>query len=98
MEVEYADEELEDLEFNTRPKGNYSIPIEKAFRKRVGAIRAASNTLDLYKYRGNKFEKLAGDRQGQHSLILTGNYRLIVEVIETESKEKIKIIEIVDYH
>lgn len=100
MDIEFEDKELEFLEIDPKPGGSHLPAVVKGFRKRVQIIRAAVDVKDLYALKGNRFEKLSGSRSHQHSLVLTGNWRLIVEVLDlpNEAGQKIKIIEIVDYH
>lgn len=99
MDVEYADCDLEKLEIDPAHGAGRQQAVVKAFRKRMQIIRAANDERDLYALKGNGFEKLKGKRKHQHSLMLTGNWRLIIELIEIEpKKKKVKVIEIVDYH
>lgn len=100
MRVEFADDQLRDLEAGSRAaSGQFKQSVERGFRKRMQLIRAATSEADLYKYRGNGFEKLVGDRAGQYSIRITGNMRLIVELIEDGAGEFIvRILEITDYH
>ena len=99
MEVEFADDDLDRLETDARFSAGFDQAIVKGFRRRMQSIRAADDERDLYAVKGNRFEKLQGDRKGQHSLVLTGNWRLIVELIKEPKKEtKLRVIEIVDYH
>jgi proteic killer suppression protein len=44
------------------------------------------------------FEKLQGDRIGQHSLRLNKQWRLIVKLETTNIGRQLVVIEIVDYH
>ena len=71
--------------------------IVRAFRKVVGWIADAESEIDLYALKSLHFEKLKGDRSGQHSLRLNYQFRLIV-CIETRGQRTVVVIEIVDYH
>jgi proteic killer suppression protein len=99
MDVEYADDDLRRLETDAKFSAGFEQAIVKGFRKRIQVIRAAIDERDLYALKGNRFEKLKGDRAGQYSLVVTGNWRLIVELIgDSPSTKKVRVIEIVDYH
>lgn len=100
MDVEHADESLKEIELNPKVScGQYEQAIVKGFRKRMQLIRAAADERELYAYRGNRFEKLSGDREGQYSMVLTGNWRLILKLVDNPSGSKtVRVIEIVDYH
>lgn len=98
METEFADDWLDQLETDKSFTGGYPPGVVKAFRKRMQIIRAAKNERDLYEIRGNRFEKLKGDRSHQHSMRLNDQMRLVVELRKGNSKNKIVIISIEDYH
>lgn len=70
----------------------------RSYRKKVGFLVAAASELDLRNYRALHFEKLRGDREGQHSIRLNDQWRLILR-LETDGEGRVLIvIEIVDYH
>ncbi|MCV0424684.1 MAG: type II toxin-antitoxin system RelE/ParE family toxin [Roseibium sp.] len=99
MDVEFADDNLDRLETDARYSAGFDQAIVKGFRRRMQNIRAATDERDLYAIKGNRFEKLKGTRSGQCSLMVTGNWRLIVELKSSPNKGTIvRIIEIVDYH
>lgn len=99
MEVEFADPDLERLESDARFAAGFQPAVVKGFRKRMQIIRSAADERDLYQIKGNRFERLKGKREGQSSLVLSGNWRLIIELKKTpQGPTKIKVIEIVDYH
>ncbi len=98
METEFESDELDKLETDTNFTGGYAREIVKAFRKRMQAIRAAIDERDLYAIRGNRFEKLKGERSHQHSMRLNDQMRLVVEIVPGSHKNKIIIVAIEDYH
>jgi toxin HigB-1 len=75
-----------------------SLFIVKAYRKRIQIIQAATDERDLYAIKGNRFEKLKGDRSHQCSLRLNDKMRLIVEIAEGSPENKIIVIAIENYH
>jgi len=98
METEFGTQELYDLYTKRDFSAGYGREIVKAYRKRIQIIRAAKDERDLYAIKGNRFEKLKGDRAHQRSLRLNDKVRLIVEIKEGTSKNKILVIGIEDYH
>ena len=72
--------------------------VTRAFRKKVGFLAAAQSELDLRNYRALHFEKLKGDRAGQHSIRLNRRWRLILRIEDDASGRLLIIVEIVDYH
>ncbi len=49
----------------------------------------------LYGHRALRLHPLKGNRAGQYSITLTGNYRLIVEKVK---EDKVRIVDVEDYH
>jgi len=98
MEVEFADEELDRLEVEARFTGGHSQAVVKGFRKALQAIRAAHDERDLYAARGLRFEKLKGVRAHQASVRLNIQWRLILELKDSQSGRSVRIIGIEDYH
>lgn len=98
METEFNTDELDRLETDKDFTGGYAREIVKAFRKRMQAVRAATDERDLREVKGNHFEKLKGARSHQHSLRLNDQMRLVVEIVKSSPKNKIIIVAIEDYH
>ena len=63
---------------------------------RLNDLQSAESMSDLL-LMGGKWERLHGDRAGQWSGRLTGNWRIIVEPVGN-GKAMVTVIEIVDYH
>ena len=99
MRITFKDDELRKLyEESNHRAPRYGRDLTKAFRKKVGFLAAAASELDLRGMRSLHFEKLSGDRAGQHSIRLNDQWRLILTV-ETDGEGKlVVIVEIVDYH
>jgi proteic killer suppression protein len=72
--------------------------LTKQFRKAMQLIVAAKDERDLRNYRGLRLEKLDGKRQGQHSVRLNDQFRLILR-FETDGEGRIvTVVELTDYH
>ncbi len=98
MEVTFGTEDLDKLETDPDFSAGYGKEIDKAYRKRIQIIRAAKDERDLYAIRGNRFEKLKGERSHQYSLRLNDKWRPIVEIEPGTPKNKIVVVGIEDYH
>lgn len=98
MLVEYYDEVLRRLaeEPEFAPKG-WGRDVIKSYRKKVQLIVAAKDERDLYAMRGLRLEQLKGDRNGQCSLRLNDQFRLIL-TFKTEGDRVAVLLEVVDYH
>ena len=98
MRVEYQDEALRRLaeEAEFVPKG-WSRDVIKAYRKKLQIIVAAKDERDLYALRGLRLEQLKGDRDGESSIRLNDQFRLILR-FKTEGDRVAVLLEVVDYH
>jgi len=70
--------------------------VARRYVMRIDAIRAASNTGDLYANPSLRFHGLTGDRHGQFAVSITGQKRLIL-TFEDDNATAV-IVEVVDYH
>jgi len=73
----------------------FGIPIGRKYIQRLAVLRATDKFTQLYGYKALKLHPLKGNRAGQYSLTLTGNYRLIIEKIQ---EDKVRIMDVEDYH
>ena len=98
MEVEFDDNDLDRLETDAQFTAGFAQEVVRAYRKRMQQIRAARDERDFMHLKSLRFEKLKGNRQGQHSVRLNSQWRLILEVRGGHPCKVVGIIEIVDYH
>jgi toxin HigB-1 len=98
MEIEFKSDDLDRLETDPEFTGGFHQDVVKAYRKRIQVIRAATDERDLYAIRGNRFEKLKGAREHQHSLRLNDQWRLIVQIKPSSPKNIIIVDAVEDYH
>lgn len=98
MEVTFNNRSLDRLETDASYSAGFSDVIVKSYRKAMQHIRAASDERTLYTRQSLRFEKLSGNRNGQYSMRLNIQWRLIVELHGKGSKRTINVIEIADYH
>jgi len=98
MDVAFEQESLDRLETDAAYSAGFGSAIVKAYRKRMQQIRAAKDERTFYALRSLHFEKLRGQREGQYSMRLNDQWRLIVELRGEAPGKTVHIIEIVDYH
>lgn len=98
MDVTFADENLADLETNQEALSSHSNEVVRAFRKVMRIIRDAVDERDIRAMKSLRLEKLKGDRDGQYSVRIKNQWRLILHIIETHPKHTIHVIAIDDYH
>jgi proteic killer suppression protein len=63
-------------------------------RRKLAILEAAAELGDLAAPPGNRLEALAGDRKGQHSIRISGKWRLCFRWYDGNAYD----VEIVDYH
>jgi toxin HigB-1 len=98
FEVKFKDESLEKLEGDAKCSAGHGEAIDKAFRKRMQQIRAATDERDFYALKSLSFEKLKGERSHQHSMRLNDQWRLILEMEGEGPSKKLTVVGIEDYH
>ena len=98
MEVEFDDDNLDQLETDPRASAGFQAGVVRGYRKAMQFIRDAADERDLYAMRGLRFEKLEGKRRGQFSFRCNNQYRLIIKLVGKSENKKVLVMEIVDYH
>jgi proteic killer suppression protein len=95
----FRDKKLEALYTEEKNAHKYPNVIDDFFEV-MAVIQAALDERDLYANKGLRFEKLSGQRgkQGQRSLRLNKQWRLIVTLEADEEGSYLQIIDIEDYH
>ena len=98
MEVVFRDSSLDRLEVDAKFDAGLPRAVVRAFRKRVQYIRDADDERAFYAMKSLHFEKLKGDRKGQHSVKLNDQWRLIVKLQKKSKKTVVELLSIEDYH
>lgn len=98
MEVEFESPTLSRLEKDVSYDAGYDRAVVRAFRMRLQLIRAAIDERAFYALKSLHFEKLKGDRAGQHSMRLNSQWRLILKLKKMDSGKTVVVISISDYH
>jgi proteic killer suppression protein len=98
MDIAFKDPSLDRLEIDASFSAGFSDGIVRAYRKAVLHIRSAADERTFYARRSFRFEKLLGKREGQYSMRLNDQWRLIVELTGEAPSKTVLIVEIADYH
>ena len=98
MDVEFEDDDLDRLETDARFTAGFAQEVVRAYRRRMQQIRAFRDERDFMALRSLNFEKLKGNREGQYSVRLNLQWRLVLEIRGNHPCKVVAIIEIVDYH
>ena len=87
----------EDVNYGRSSKDALKILPKELHRKaqiKLARLGAVTSMQDLQEIRGNRFEKLKGDRKGQYSIRINNQYRICFSWENENALE----VEIVDYH
>ena len=89
----FLDRETEKV-FHRELSRRFSVPVARAALRKLLMLDAADSLDDLRVARGNRLEKLAGLRAGQHSIRINRKWRICFVWRGSDAYE----VEIVDYH
>ena len=96
MELEFSSNRLANASVSLSEASRlFGVPIGRKYIQRLAVMRAADKFAELYGHRALRLHPLKGDRAGQYSMTLTGNYRLILERV---SEDVARVLEVEDYH
>ena len=97
MKILFADQQLALIETDQAGCTQLSVGIIKSARRKLVVLRAAIDEQSLRNWKSLHYEKLKGDRDGQRSIRLNDQYRMIFKHEETQPGTLI-ILSIEDYH
>lgn len=98
MEVEFADGALSLIETDRAGETGLPVGVIKSARRKLTVIRAASDDRDLRNWKSLHYEKLKGDRDGQRSIRLNDQYRMVFTLDEKTRPPTVTILAVEDYH
>lgn len=99
MEVAYRDKKLALLETARAAETKLSVALIESFRTKLVVLKAAPDERTLRNWKSLHYEKLTGDREGQRSIRLNAQWRLIFTLETRDSPPPLlTILEIADYH
>lgn len=96
MEIDFSSNRLNNAGSSLSEASRiYGVPIGRKYIQRLNILRAVEKFSQLFGFQALRLHPLKGNRAGQYSMILTGNYRMIVEKIK---EDKVRIVDVEDYH
>jgi toxin HigB-1 len=96
VELEFASNHLSNAGVNFSEANRlFGIPIGRKYIQRLAVLRATEKFSQLSGHKALRLHPLQGNRTGQYTITLTGNYRLIIEKV---NEEKVRIVNVEDYH
>ena len=98
MNVLFADEALALIETDRAGETRLSVAVIKSARRKITVLRAAPDDRTLRNWKSLHYEKLKGGRDGQRSIRLNIQYRLVFSLDESTNPATVTILGIEDYH
>ena len=89
----FKDGDTEDI-FLRRRVSEFPHDIQRRAQIRLMILNNSANLNDLRTPRGNRLEKLSGDRSGEYSIRVNDQWRICFEWLDGNAWN----VEIVDYH
>jgi proteic killer suppression protein len=97
MEIVFEDATLTLIESDVAGETKLPVAVIKAARRKLTVMRAAVDDRSLRNWKSLYYEKLRGDREGQRSIRLNDQYRLVFVLNESDPLTA-TILAIEDYH
>nr|WP_047166982.1 type II toxin-antitoxin system RelE/ParE family toxin [Sphingomonas sp. Y57] len=98
MRIVFADEGLALIETDQAGATRLPVPVIKSARRKLTVLRAAIDDRSLRNWKSLHYEKLRGERDGQRSIRLNDQFRMVFELDEQTDPQTATIIAIEDYH
>jgi len=98
MKVRYVDEQTALVETNQAHKLRLPVVVVKVVRRRIRVLRQCLDERDIRAIPSFHYEKLKGKRDGQRSIRINDQWRLIVHVDRECDPIEIEIVEISNHY
>ncbi|WP_336986188.1 type II toxin-antitoxin system RelE/ParE family toxin [Altererythrobacter aquiaggeris] len=98
MEIEFADPGLELIETNEAGATRLPVAVIKSTRRKLTVLRSAPDDRTMRNWKSLHHEKLKGDREGQRSICINKQYRMVFTLDSETEPQIITVLAIEDYH
>ena len=96
MKIEFAASHLTTASLSLgEATRQFGVPVGRKYLQRLAILRATDKFSHLFGHRALRLHPLKGDRAGRYAMVLTGNYRLIIERV---SENTARVPDVEDYH
>ncbi len=90
----FKDERAKAISEGEHPGKRFPADLIRVARRKMAMLKDATSLNDLRFPPGNRLEALSGDRQGQHSIRVNDQFRLVFIWTDTGPAD----VEFIDYH
>lgn len=98
MRIEFADEGLKRICTDEAHKLGLPIAVIKSAQRKLIQLEQAPDERTLRNWKSLNYKKLSGAREGQRSIRVNNQYRIVFVLLEDERPPAIRILEIDDTH
>jgi len=98
MRIVFAAAELALIETDEAGATGLPVAVIKSARRKLTVLRAAVDDRSLRNWKSLRYEKLKGNREGQRSIRINDQYRMILRLDEETDPPTITVLSIEDYH
>lgn len=98
MRIEFADDRLLLLFTSEAHKLGLPIGVIRGAQLKLLKLEQAPDERTLRNWKSLNYKKLSGDREGQRSVRVNKQYRIVFELLNDEKPPSIRILEIDDTH
>ena len=98
MRINFANKDLYDLFYATKPPKGLSLNVLQGYQKIVNFIKNTKDLQDIRSWKSLHFEKLKGDRQGQYSIAIDKSWRIILTIEKDKDGNLILILELTNHY
>lgn len=98
MVIEFADPSLALIETDEAGATRLPVAVIKSARRKLTALRAATDDRTLRNWKSLHYEKLKGDREGERSIRINKQYRMVFTLDSETNPQTITVLAVEDYH
>jgi proteic killer suppression protein len=98
LKVIFANKQLSLIETDKAGLTKLPVGVIKSARRKLTVLRSATDDRCLRNWKSLHYEKLKGNREGQRSIRINDQYRMVFEIDEETTPHEINILTIEDYH
>lgn len=98
MRIEFANDDLARICTDEAHRLGLPFSVIRGARRKLIQLEAAKDERDLRNLIGLRYKKLNGEREGQRSVRINDQYRIVFALRDDESPPTILILEIGDTH
>ena len=98
MRIVFAAEALALIETDEAGETRLPVAVIRSARRKLTVLRAAVDDRSLRNWKSLRYEKLKGNREGQRSIRINNQYRMVFRLDEEADPPTITVLSIEDYH